>query len=442
MNTSFQLGQFRWNATRRGTAYVVAVGIGLMVAAIALGGMSVARSRAAANKLRNDEVQARTVARSAIELARATIKSDSSWRANHSNGTWLAGGSLQDASIDFSVTNSAGALNRSELDSVVVLADATVGLSRQRLSVQLDAKTVPLNCLAIPLTVGGAINATSSTITPAGATIATNLSITSVLATIRPNVEAGVSIIGTGFFGTTTTSAAARVLPNSSVFDSYVASGTAISIGSLPLVSFKPTIQKVVLSPASNPYGPTNANGVYVIDCQGQSLVITNCRIAGTLVLLNPGLSTAVSGSVRWFPAVSNYPCLLVNGSISLQMSSSNLSESTLSTNFNPPGTPYGYPAGSTDTDTSDSYPSSISGLVYASGNVSTSNAPTVGVLIVKGTLTVGGTLTLAYDNNPYNSPPPGFYTVTMTPSQGSWRRVVDVPSESVAQSTKGSTGN
>jgi len=423
--------------SRRGTAYVVAVGIGLMVAAISLGGMAFARTRAASNKLRRDEVQARIAARSAIELARVLIKADSAWRTNRSNGTWISEQGLQDAIFDVSVSNPSGALNRSELDSVTVLGDATVGLSRQRLSVRLDAQTVPLNCLAIPLTVGGAVSATASTINPAGATMASNLSVTSVLATIRPNVEASVSIIGTGFSGTTSSGVAARTLPSSTVFASYIAAGTTISIGSLPVVSLKPTLQKVVLSPASNPFGATNANGIYVIDCQGQSIVITNCRIAGTLVLINPGSSSAVSGSVRWVPAVTNYPCLLVNGNIALQMSSSNLSESTQAANFNPPGTPYSYPTGTTDTDTSDSYPSSISGLVYVSGNVTTSNAPTVSVLVVGGSLTVGGTLTVAYTNTFYNSPPPGFYTVKMTPSQGSWRLVTDDPPESAALNSK-----
>jgi hypothetical protein len=422
---------------RHGTAYVVAVGIGLMVAAISLGGMAFARTRAASNKIRRDEVQSRVIARSAIELARAMIKSDASWRTTRSNGTWLSGESFQDAVFDVSVTNPSGALNNSPLDSVVVLGDATVGLSRQRLSVQLDAKTVPLNCLAIPLTVGGAVTATAATINPAGATLASNLGVTSVLSTIRPNVEATLTIIGTGFLGTTNAGVAARTLPASSVFDSYTSAGTVIPISSLPSVAWKPTLHRVVLSPASNPFGTPNPNGIYVIDCQGQSLVITNCRIVGTLVVLNPGLSTAVSGSVRWVPALNNYPCLLVNGSIALQMSGSNLSEGAQSTNFNPPGTPHVYPTGSTDTDTSDSYPSSISGLVYVSGGVTTSNSPTVSMLVVGGALSVGGTLTVSHDNTYYNSPPPGFYTISMTPSQGSWRRVTDDPPESASSNSK-----
>lgn len=427
--------------SRRGTAYVVAVGIGLMVAAISLGGITVARTRAASNKLRRDEVQARVVARSAIELARAMIRADASWRTSRSNGAWLEGATLQDALFDVSVTNPSGPLDNSALDSVVALGDATVGSSRQRVSVRLDAQTVPLNCLALPLVVGGAVSAATSTLNPTGATVATNLSFTSVLATIRPNVEATTAVIGTGFSGTTSTGVAARKLPSSTVFDSYVAAGTPISIGSLPIVSLKPTLQKCVLSPASNPYGATNANGIYVIDCQGSAIVITNCRIVGTLVLLNPGIGSAVTGAVRWVPAITNYPCLLVNGSITLQHWAANLSESTQATNFNPPGTPYAYPTGTSDTDTSDSYPSSISGLVYVSGNVTTSNSPTISLLMIGGALTLGGTVTLAYDSTYYNSPPPGFFTVNMIPGQGSWRRVVDEPLEPLGAGPLGAEG-
>lgn len=425
--------QRRW---RRGTAYVVAVGVGLMVATISLGGMAVARTRAASNKLRRDEVQARTLARAGIEHARALIKADAAWRTNRTNGTWISAQELQDGAFDVSVTNPAGALNRSELDAVVVVGDASVGLARQRLSLQLDAKTVPLSCLAVPLTVNGAITATASVLNPSGATVTTNISFTSVLATIRPNVEAVTTIIGTGFQGTTSAGAKARDVPPSSVFDPYIAAGTTIAVSSLPTISLKPTMQKVVLSPSSNPYGAPNAQGIYVLDCQNQSVVIQNCRIVGTLVLLNPGASTAVAGSVRWDPAVANYPCLMVRGGIALNLSSSSLSENSLNVNFNPPGTPHAYPAGSTDTDTNDSYTSSIAGLVYASGNVSTSNAPSVSVLVVGGSLTLGGTLTLSYSSAFYDSPPPGFYTVRMVPSQGSWRRVIDDPPESATAIT------
>lgn len=424
--------------SRRGTAYVAAVGLGMMVAAIALGGLAHARVRAATIKLQREEIHARAIARSAIEVARNLIRADTNWRTNRTNGLWESGLPIgEEGWFDIYIENPSGALNRSALDSVLVTGDAYYGSARQRILMQLDAKTIALNCLSVPLAVKGAITATTSTINPAGATITSNSGVTSVLANIRPNVEAGTTIIGTGFSGTTTTGAGARVFPASNAFDAYIAAGTTISVSSLPTVSSKPTIQKIVLGPSSNPYGVPNPNGIYVIDCQNQSVVIQNSRIVGTLVLLNAGASTAVSGSVRWVPATSGYPCLLVNGPLSLQMSNSNLNEGSQSTNFNPPGTPYIYPTGTTDTDTNDSYPSSISGLVYASGNVSTSNAPSVSMLMVGGSLSVGGTLTLAYDAAFATSPPPGFYTVSMTPSQGSWRVLIDDLPESVGGASK-----
>ncbi len=425
---------------RRGTAYVVAVGMGMMVAAIALAGIAFARARARADQIHRDQIQARNLARSAIELARALIKSDSNWRSSFSNGTWVSSQPLASGTLAVSVQNPSGALGRSALDSVVVTGDARRGLARQRLSVQLDAKLLPLTCLSTALTSGGTITATAATINSAGMTIASNVGYSSVLATTKPNVEAVTLIVGTGFQGTTTTGVTARTLPASTAFDTYVASGTSIPVSSLPTVLGKPQLTKLVLGPASNPYGMPDPNGIYIIDCQNTSITISNVRIVGTLVLLNPGLNTTVSGSVRWVPAISGYPCLMVKGALTLSMSSSNLSESSMGVNFNPPGTPYIYSTGSTDTDQSDFYPSSITGLVYASGAVTTSGSNTVSMLMVGGTLSIGGTLTLAYDATFNNSPPPGFYTVTMTPSQGTWRQVVDTLPTVGSISTGGTT--
>ena len=49
----------------------------------------------------------------------------------------------------------------------------------------------------------------------------------------------------------------------------------------------------------------------------GSSITIKECRIVGTLVLLNTGASSIVGGysnndCVNWTPAYSNLPCLLV----------------------------------------------------------------------------------------------------------------------------------
>lgn len=404
----------------------------MLVGVLSLGSMATARSRARALQLRVDEEIARQNAIAAVDLARAVIAADPDWRTTYFPEMWLYGIEFNAGTIGYAVVNPSGAINRDPLDSVVVTGDGVKGLAHQRMSVTLDASKVPLTCLNIPMTVGGAVSATSATLSGSGLTVATNASFTSVLSTIRPNVEARTTIIGTGFNGTTTTGATARTLPKSTVFSLYTSSAASIPItslsGSWVFGVWRRTLSNVTLSPNNNPYGSTNASGLYVLDCQNQMLVIDDCRIVGTLIVLNPGAGSYINGSVQWVPAVANYPCLMVNGDFTLSMSSTSLSESSEATNYNPPGAPYPYPSGAFDTDQSDSYPSVIDGLVYISGAVTVAGSNTVDMLVVGGSLTMNALSSLTIRDEPAYAadPPPGFYSVKMSPRLGSWSYVVD----------------
>jgi hypothetical protein len=116
-----------------------------------------------------------------------------------------------------------------------------------------------------------------------------------------------------------------------------------------------------------------------------------------------------------------------VKGNIALSYTTTPLSESTApKPNFNPGGTPYPYPGGVVDVDKIDLYPSLIDGVVYVSGNLTTSGSPTVDCLVVGGTWSAGGTLTLNYDGAVYQNPPPGFGGAGMAPVPGSWKQSVN----------------
>ena len=142
--------------------------------------------------------------------------------------------------------------------------------------------------------------------------------------------------------------------------DYYILNGTSITYASLPKQQAA-NIEKVVLSPNNNPYGSglTSPTGIYVINCLGGNLRIRNARIVGTLVILNPGVFSVLE-SVNWEPAVANYPSLLVSGTAELAFTNTPLSESSLRVDFNQ------------DTDKTDTYPSLIKGLIYASGDLTT----------------------------------------------------------------------
>ena len=220
-----------------------------------------------------------------------------------------------------------------------------------------------------------------------------------------------------------TTLATALTFPDSTAVSYYQQTGTAISFSSLSGNS----LQNVLLSPSSNPYGSgANANGVYVIDCQGNNLSVQNCRIVGTLVILNPGSGTTIQNSVVCCPAVSNYPCLMVNGSITINQGNNYLSEGN-SQNYNPPGTPYPYPTGTSNTTGGDLFPPSIQGLIYVAGNLTIQGSElAANVIVVGGSCSIGNAMTLylSYDPTYYKSPPPGLGTIQMAVSPGSWQPV------------------
>lgn len=189
-------------------------------------------------------------------------------------------------------------------------------------------------------------------------------------------------------------------------------------------------IDRQLLSPAVNPFGSKNAKGIYVLNCAGKDVVIGRSRIVGTLVFLNPGGNSAIQDSVCWEAAVYNYPALLTNNTLNIQMSSTGLSESSLGINLNPAGTPYPYTGGVSNTTATESYPSRITGIVYSTNDLKFSASSSVtGVVMAADDIYVNATsLTLNYGSVYLNDPPPGFDagTISMKVVPGTWKRTVN----------------
>jgi hypothetical protein len=205
-----------------------------------------------------------------------------------------------------------------------------------------------------------------------------------------------------------------------------------ISVKDTSLPSSAYVMDRVVLSPGSNPYGTgANAQGIYVIDCAGKTVTIGPCRIVGTLVLLNPGSNTTLAGPISLEQVVPGYPVLMVNGALAVNFDKSvALSESTYGVNFNPTGSPYPYVGGTTDATTAGAYPSLINGVVYTAGDLTLSGNPAVtGNVISAGKIAVQATsLSLTYSNLAYTSPPPGFSSnvPAVVAQPGTWKRVTN----------------
>jgi hypothetical protein len=394
----------------------------------ALLAMRVQRLRAADT---NDLAQARLYAQAAIEMGLHWIESDPNWRDSWPNGVWATDVPAGDGTFTLEGTDpDALPLNDDPNEPLTLTGTGVAGEARYKLQVALTAQLRGLGCLEVALHVAGGVNLNAMTLT-CNQTVSTNNSIMASTATGTSDLEAVGTIDPGAIVGTQTIMPNTRALPDTTVFDFYTdpLNGTPINIADIPRFQGQAGIRLTVLSPNSNPYGSgqTNPLGIYFIDCQGEVLTIQDVRIVGTLVLLNAGSGSEVRNFVNWEPAVPNFPALLVQGPMYLNFNSTvTLSEGTLSTNFNPPSTPY---LGTSDIVQDDSYPSIINGLVYVSSfvTISTGDPALNGVLVVGGVLATSVNLSLTYQETFLNNPPPGFGgQVTMFISPGSWMPVVD----------------
>ena len=170
-------------------------------------------------------------------------------------------------------------------------------------------------------------------------------------------------------------------------------------------------ISRQLLSDAENPFGPTNSEGIYLIDCENKELLIEHSRIVGTLVLSNVGPNSQVAGPISWKPAVAGLPALMVNDDFRIYQSGAGLSETNEIANFNPPSTPDDQ-LGS-NSDQTDIYPSIIQGVVYANGNLFIADGATFNesALIAEQSVYFSGSVRLTHSGTILRNPPPGFST-------------------------------
>ena len=196
-------------------------------------------------------------------------------------------------------------------------------------------------------------------------------------------------------------------------------------------------INRVVLSQNTNPFGAgtTNPAGIYVIDCDGKKLIIKDCRIFGTLVLIDQKeAESQITGAIHWEPAVrsedpavTNLPILLSNKQLNFNTTESTLDEGLVNANFNPPTIPY---EGSGDSDKMDAFPAVFKGLIYTTKKMEVQSLFNLhGVLVCNEKVDfTDATVNTVYDPVYYwHNAPPGFDVapvVDLVP--GSFRRVVD----------------
>ncbi len=408
----------------------------MLVAVLGMAAVMSQRIQLRISEARQNMTKARIYARSGIELAIGIWGGNADWRSE------LLSGNI----VPCSVGSSTGTCNIGDGTYTVVASDpgdndigdsvfdtfefkctGVSGNARHILKVKLKPTFGPVCSLEVASQSGGNTRYYASVVTT-DQTVRSNNYIAAIQdggwCFIYSDVEAVDGIYGRNYYNDRATGVSNCSMPGSDVYDYYTANGTSINVYDLPTDNGRRLLSKIVLSPQNNPYGETNEEGIYVINCDNQAMWIHTCRIVGTLVLLNSG-GTWVSYSMNWEPAKTGYPAILAQGDVNFYMNSGDLSESSAGVNFNPAGTPY---EGNTDYDTNDSYPTIIKGIVYAGDDMSTHwNCNFKGTIIAADDISGYEDLKIEYDPEIMENPPPGFRVLTgaeLVPN--SWQQVVE----------------
>ena len=406
---------------RRGSTYLLVLGVSMVVTVIGLSALTVVRVDARGVRAWRDCSEARVLAFSAAEHALNKINTTNDWRSVFDGATVeksFGRGTFRWRVVD----EDDGDLADDDLDPATIIATGTVNDASHTLSLRVTAEGQPLAALSACLTAGGKVQVKrGKSLTLTGGILASNDTVVND-GTIYGNVEAQ-DVTGSGtVVGTVTTGAAARAMPSPSVFDMYKDMATVIWPGD--------KIENKLLSPANNPWGQTNSDGIYYVNTGTKDLKIKNSRIYGTLVVkCGPGKKVVIGGpggAALLHNYRADYPVLIVDGKLEMELESDtkDLTESEAGTNLNPAGTPYG---GETDDDQTDSYPNEIQGLVHATGEFKMKKTSRVrGAVICEGKATIDGANEIVHDPSVTENPPTGYSTGSGQVRPGLWQRVVD----------------
>ncbi len=417
--SSNQKSKIKNQKSASGSIYLHVLASSLLITVLGLGALAAVRLQMRSTRLARDSAEARACAVSAIEVGMLLIRQNPNWRTAWPDGVWWNNKELGAGQFTLEGTDPGdGVLSDSVYEPLILTGVGTRGSATHMAQVTLVPNIKPLAALGTCLCASGLVNVNvGKRITAVGACLATNGQLNND-STIDGSVEAqSVNHPGT-VTGTLTVPGTFRPMPSATVFADYISKATA--------VPYAATIEKVVLAPGCNPLGPTDPNGLYIIDTGGGDFTLRNSRIYGTLIIRAAGRTVTVDEAVLMRNYRSDFPVLLVEGNLIIRPNSvvGSLSESACLTNFNPVGAPYG---GATDSDMTDQYPDEIRGLVHVKGSLRLQQtARIVGVVICEGTVTCEDTNTIVYDAGLSANPPMGYtYVDGMKVSPGSWQQVV-----------------
>jgi len=300
---------------RRGGVYLLVLGMGSLLTVIGFAVAVSSRINIRNAVADNNCLEAGVLASSALDFALASANSDAGWRANGGCNVWNAPISMGNGSMTWRQTDEIDNDMENNPDQPVRFSgEASVGGSARRFSLLgSPGGTKPLPVLSRTLHSETSITVTAS-LTSSGGAISCDGTLTNSQS-ITGNVEAA-TINNTGsIVGFVTQPSPNKTVPGISAAVDYASRATEISYWSIGSGKISATI----LSTATNPYGPQNASGIYLIRVpSGRTLEISESIIQATLLVeLNGTARLDVRNKVAWEPPSTGMPSLIAVGSSS-----------------------------------------------------------------------------------------------------------------------------
>jgi hypothetical protein len=399
---------------KKGSIYALALSASLVLTAVVLGISYQILQFRRTSRANTQTDQASVHAGLGIRHALHYTSVDANWRQNLNSGPWLQDIAVGDALYSVEGIDPVdGVLVNNDTDPVELTCTATVyGVTR---TVQVNAQSKPCDLLQYAVAAGSDVKISNNVHIHGDVTSNAKIDKSGSSTWIYGNAEAVDTIGDTSqITGTISPNSAAKDFPDESkIFAYYQAGATPIA--------FQPLMQRILLSPTSNPFGPlTNADGLYKINCANQKIVIKNCRIVGTLFLINPKDDSRIETSINWQLARPDYPALIIDGTKFEIITDRDLEEEEIGfVDLNLPGEP-GF--GSVFTV----FPNEINGLIYCKGNLTLDkNIVINGIVIATGVLDIKDYSHCTADPALYSNPTIGFVHEYLVPVPGTWRQVL-----------------
>ena len=418
---------------RRGSAYVMVMGVSLLVFVIGAGALMAARVATRASAGANDAAEADALATSAIEQALAVINSTAAWRTDLRSGVEAPAQPLGRGSFRWRLVDEAdGDLANDPGQPVRLFGTGAVGRATRVYSVLLQPTGPALEVLkkAAHADTAFEVRIGIATVRATGGRLSTD-GVFRADGTVNADVEAQ-NISGGGVTGAKIDVETPRPMPSGAALDLYRPRASTVAWDRVSAAGLAGA-----LGPNTNPHGPPNRDGIYHVHvpAYGQ-LRIDNARFAATLlVTAEPGARVKVGPSVLWGPPQPYLPSLIVRGTdvkVELDSALTGVLEAAAGQSLNPSGMPYN---GAADDDLADTYPSELRGLFHVAGNgadVSIGpNMKMTGVLLTDGLIYAGDSLLNIGINASFTADPrlaidpPAGYTAgqQMMPVEGTWER-------------------